>query len=89
MRLPDAELGSMLRVQEKTVLCLSAVTDEDGHPLENEAGRMLRQYRGSNLQARIEGPKHLCTRIFCGLFRKFLTISVGPLIGPSLTISLP
>ena len=39
---------------------LSAVTDEDGHPLENadESGRRLCEYWGSIFQARVEGPRH-------------------------------
>ena len=37
MHWPDAELDNVPGVpKKKTVLCLSAVTDEDGHPLENE-----------------------------------------------------
>ena len=39
---------------KKPVLCLSAVTDEDGHPLENEdeSGRRLCEYQGTIFQAR-------------------------------------
>ena len=42
------------------VVCLSAVTDEEGHPLENEdeSGRRLCEYWGSIFQARVEGPRH-------------------------------
>ena len=45
---------------KKPVLCLSAVTDEEGRPLENEddSGRRLCEYGGSIFQARIEGPRH-------------------------------
>ena len=45
---------------KKTVLCLNAVTDEDGHPLENEneSGRRLCEYWGTIFQARVEGPRH-------------------------------
>ena len=45
---------------KKTVVCLNAVTDEDGHPLENEdeSGRRLCEYWGSIFQARVEGPRH-------------------------------
>ena len=48
------------RAKKKTVLCLSAVIDEDGHPLESEdeSGRRLCEYWGSVFQARIEGPRH-------------------------------
>ena len=45
---------------EKPVLCLSAVTDEEGHPLdkEDESGRRLCEYLGTIFQARVEGPRH-------------------------------
>ena len=45
---------------KKTLLCLNAVTDEDGHPLENddESGRRLCEYWVSIFQARVEGPRH-------------------------------
>ena len=49
-----------LACQKKTVLCLNAVTDEDGHPLENqdESGRRLCECWWSIFQARVEGPRH-------------------------------
>ena len=42
------------------MLCLHAVTDEDGHPLENEdeSGRRYCEYWGSIFQVRVEGPRH-------------------------------
>ena len=42
------------------MLCLNAVTDEGGHPLENEdePGRRLYEYWGSIFHARVEGPRH-------------------------------
>ena len=45
---------------KKPVLTLSAVTDEEGHPLENEdeSGRRLCEYWGTMFQARQEGPRH-------------------------------
>ena len=45
---------------KKPVLSLSEVTDEEGHPLENEdeSGRRLCEYWGSTFQARVEGPRH-------------------------------
>ena len=45
---------------KKLVLTLSAVTDEEGHPLENEdeSGRRLCEYWGTIFQARQEGPRH-------------------------------
>ena len=74
---------------KKPVLCLNAVTDEDGHPLENEneSRRRLCEYWGSIFQARARGITN--TKISCGTFRKLLTTSVGPLIEPSLMNSLP
>ena len=47
-------------VHKNRVLCLSAVTDEEGHPLENEdeSGRRLCEYWGSISQARVEGPRY-------------------------------
>ena len=60
MHQPDAELDNVPGVPKKQVLCLSVVTDEEGHSLENEdeSGRRLCEYRRSILQARIEGPRH-------------------------------
>ena len=45
---------------KKPMLCLSAVTDEDGHRLESEdeSGRRLCEYWRSIFQARVEGPRH-------------------------------
>ena len=45
---------------KKPVLSPSAVTDEEGHPLENEdeSGRRLCEYWGTIFQARVEGPRH-------------------------------
>ena len=42
------------------MLCLHAVTDEDGHPLENEdeSGRRLCEYWCTIFQARVEGQRH-------------------------------
>ena len=42
------------------LLCLHAVTDENGHPLENEdeSGRRLCEYWGTIFQARVEGQRH-------------------------------
>ena len=42
------------------MLCLNTVTDEDGHPLENEdeSGRRPCEYWGSTFQARVEGPRY-------------------------------
>ena len=45
---------------KKPVLSLSAVTDEEGHSLDNEddSGRRLCEYWGAIFQARDEGPRH-------------------------------
>ena len=45
---------------KKPVLSLSAVTDEEGHPLENEdeSETRLCEYWGTIFQARVEGPRH-------------------------------
>ena len=42
------------------MLSLSAVTDEEGHPVVNEddSGRRLRKFWGTIFQARVEGPRH-------------------------------
>ena len=42
------------------MLTLSVVTDEEGHPLENEddSGGRLCEYWGNTFQARQEGPRH-------------------------------
>ena len=44
------------------MLCLHAVTDEDGHPLENEneSRRRLCEYGCTTFQARVEGERHHC-----------------------------
>ena len=60
MHLPDAELHNVLGVPKKPVLCPNAVTDEYGHPMENqdESGRRLCEYWESLFQARVEGPRY-------------------------------
>ena len=47
---------------KKPTLCLYAVTDEDGHPLESEdaSGMRLRAYWGKIFEARAEGDQHHC-----------------------------
>ena len=52
--------GQLAWRNKKPVLSLSAVTDEEGHPLENEdeSGRRLCEYWGSIFQTREEGPRH-------------------------------
>ena len=45
---------------QETYAVHHAVTDDDGHPLENEdeSGRRLCEYWSSTFQARAEGPRH-------------------------------
>ena len=48
---------------KKPTLCLHAVTDEGGHPLESEdeSGMRLCAYWGKKIfEARVEGERHLC-----------------------------
>ena len=47
------------RVGQRAWRAKKPVTDEDGHPLENEdeSGRRLCKYWGTIFQARVEGPK--------------------------------
>ena len=58
--LAKCRLGLRAWRVKKPVLCLHAVTDEDGHPLENEdeSGRRLCEDWGTIFQARAEGPRH-------------------------------
>ena len=58
--LAKCRLGLRAWRTKKPMLCLHAVTDEDGHPLENEdeSGRRLCDYWGTIFQARAEGPRH-------------------------------
>ena len=58
--LAKCRLGLRAWRVEKPILCLHAVTDDDGHPLEDEAesGRRLCEYWGSTFQAPVEGPRH-------------------------------
>ena len=58
--LVKCRLGLRAWRAKKPMLCLHAVTDEDGHPLENEdeSGRRLCEYWGTIFQARNEGERH-------------------------------
>ena len=42
--------------------CVHAVTDEDGHPLDNEdeSGRKLFEYWSTIFEVRAEGERHHC-----------------------------
>ena len=77
---------------KKPVLCLSAVTDEDGHPLEKtkmnqEEGFVSVGVPFSKPASRARGITSL--KISGSTFKKLLTTSVGPLIAPSLMNSFP
>ena len=76
---------------KKPVLTLSAVTDEEGYPLENEdeSGRRLCEYWGNIFQAREKGPSITNTKILCDMSNKLLMTSVGLLIKLSFMTSLP
>ena len=52
------------RNKKKPELCFSAVTDEEGHPLENEdeSGRRLCEYWGTIFQARCGRPETSSSR---------------------------
>ena len=58
--LARCRIGQRAWRTKKTVLCLSAVTNEEGHLLENEdhSGRRLREYWGTIFQARVAGPRY-------------------------------
>ena len=58
--LSKCRLGLRAWSAKKPMLCLHAVTDEDGHPLENEdeSGKRLCEYWGTIFQARAEDPRH-------------------------------
>ena len=58
--LAKCRLGLRAWLAKKPMLCLYAVTDEDGHTLENEdeSGRVLCVYWGTIFQARVEGQRH-------------------------------
>ena len=49
----------------KPMLCLHAVTVEDGHPLESEdeSGMRLCAYRGKIFEARVDGEQHPCHEV--------------------------
>ena len=58
--LAECRLGLRAWRTEKPMLCLHAVADEDGHPLEHEdeSGRRLCDYWCTIFQARAQGPRH-------------------------------
>ena len=86
----DAEVDNVLGVTKKLVLSLSAVTNEEDHPWENEdeSGRILCEYWGTFSKHVSKCRDIINLRIFNDLFEKLLTTSAGPLIRPSLTNSL-
>ena len=77
--------------KKKNVLRLSTVTDEEGHPLENEdeSGRRLCEYLGSIFQARVEGPGHHQYEDILRYVQNAPDDIRWTIIGPSLTSSLP
>ena len=70
--LAKCRLGLRAWRSKKPLLCLHAVTDEDGHPLENEdvSGRRLCEYWGKIFEARIEGDRQHCHEIILGYVQK-------------------
>ena len=54
------------------MLCLHAVTDEDGHPVENEdeSGRRPCEHWGKIFEARVEGEWHRCHETILGYVQK-------------------
>ena len=58
--LAKCRLGVRAWRSKKPMLCFHAVTDEDGHTLENEdeSGRRFCEYWRTIFQARIEGARH-------------------------------
>ena len=62
--LANCRLGLRAWRSEKPMLCLHAVIDEDGHPLENEneneSRRRLCECWCTIFQARVEGERHHC-----------------------------
>ena len=75
---------------KKPLLTLSAVTDEEGHPLENEdeSGRRLCEYWGTIFQARQEGPRHHQHEEILRFVQQAPDASIGLLIRLSLMTSL-
>ena len=59
---------------KKPMLCFHVVTDEDGHPLENEdeSGRILCEYWCKIFEERVEGERHHCHETLLGYFQKAL-----------------
>ena len=71
---------------KKPVLSLSAVTDEEGHPLENEdeSGRRLLSI-GEPFSRHARKARGITSmKTFCGMSNRLLMTSVGPLIRLSL-----
>ena len=70
--LAKCRLGLCAWRSKKPMLCLHAVTDEDGHPLENEdvSGRRPCEYWSKIFEARIEGERHHCHEIMLGYVQK-------------------
>ena len=67
--LAKCRLGLRAWRSKKPMLCLHAVTDKDGHPLENE-DESLCEYWAKIFEARIEGERHHCHEIILGYVQK-------------------
>ena len=90
MRWPDAELGNVLGVLKNlcfvSMLSLMKTVTPWKTKMNQEEGFVSIGGLFSKHASRARGITS--TKISCGMFRKFLTISVGPLIVPNLINSL-
>ena len=89
--LAKCRLGLRAWRSKKPMLCLHAVTDEDGHPLENEdeSGRRLVNIGVRSLRPVSKAHGTIAMRPSCGTFRGRLTIYSDKLIDMNLMNSLP
>ena len=62
--LAKCKLGLRAWRSKKPMLCLHAVTDEDGHFLEHEdeSGKRLCEYSGKISEVRVESERHHCQK---------------------------
>ena len=91
MRWPNVGLLRAWRAK-KPMLCPHAVTDEDCHPLENEDESEAEDFvtTGARLSKHAPRVRDITTsKIYCSMFRKLPTTSVGSLVEANLTNSLP
>ena len=87
--LAECRLGLRCWRTEKPTLCLHAVTDEDGRPLENEdeSGRRPCEYWGTIFALKASGT--IAMRLSCGTSRKLLSTCAGKLTETNLMNSWP